>query len=57
MTTKICIGLMILGLLLITFEVSAEFAAGDDMEVKPTVKITLQTVGWSLMIIGTLLGK
>lgn len=53
---KLGIGLMIIGLLLITFEVSAEFAAGDDMEVKPPIKITLQTLGWSLMIIGMLVG-
>lgn len=53
---KLGIGLMIIGLLLITFEVSAEFAAGDDMEVKPPVKITLQTLGWTLLIVGTLIG-
>lgn len=53
---KLGIGLMIIGLLLITFEVSAEFAAGDDMEVKPPIKITFQALGWTLMIVGMLIG-
>lgn len=54
---KLAIALMILGLFLLTFEISAEFAAGDNYEVKPKVKIAFQTLGWSLRIAGCLIGR
>lgn len=54
---KFAIALMVIGLFLLTFEISAEFAAGDNYEVKPKVKITFQTLGWALLIAGCLIGR
>lgn len=54
---KLAIALMIIGVFLLTFEISAEFAAGDNYEVKPKVKITFQTLGWSLLIAGVIMSK
>ena len=55
--SKLAIALMVIGVFLLTFEISAEFAAGDNYEVKPRIKITFQTLGWSLLIIGCLIGR
>lgn len=54
---KLAIALMVIGVFLLTFEISAEFAADDNYEVKPKVKIVFQTLGWSLLIVGCLIGQ
>lgn len=54
---KLAIALMVIGVFLLTFEISAEFAAGDNYEVKPRIKIAFQTLGWSLLIAGVMMGR